>query len=59
MHKKLLLYDLEDKNVQPNWLSSGLVCKNVHEEGKNERKSEQFSEMYNEWNKWLMTSDKW
>ena len=38
MHKKFLLYDLGDKNVQPNRLSSGLMCKNVRGEGKNEHK---------------------
>ena len=38
MHKKLLLYDLGDKSVQPNRLSSGSVCKNVREERKNEHK---------------------
>ena len=38
MHKKLLLYDLGNKNVQPNRLSSGLMCTNVRGEEKNEHK---------------------
>ena len=51
MHKKLLLSDLGDKNVQPNWLSSGLVCRMCAERKRMNTKSEQFGEMYNEWNK--------
>ena len=48
MHKKLLLCDLGNTNVQPNLISSGLACRNVQEWKRMDIKNEQFGEMNNQ-----------
>ena len=50
MRKKLLLYNLGNKNVQLNQLSSGLTCRNVQEGERMNIKTEQFGKVNNEWN---------